>query len=455
LPLVTAAAFLLAQYRPDGGGADAFLTEARRVALPIGAFAFCWSALTGLPGVFHLNSDWYVRLEVLHAFSRPDWRSYYDGNRHFLLRFPGAYYALVAPFSEHVSMGVSRMLLWGFTAFVATLALGALFNSGLRMLVLFLFAMFAANGLDVVGVLALQSTAPLAGAHIEWWSGQQYSGLTTDMIWVPNHLLPALLFVATLPLRRPSVSLHGLGRVALAAAGTILWSPLVFAGTVPIVLMLALQRSSDIHWSEAIRRRLFAFWLPLALVSFAAILYVTYLTGATHRGWSLSFCTDEARLCRTKMAWFYALEAFPLALPCLALPHRRIGLACATTLLVLPLLYFGPSNDLEMRGSLPAIIVSTVSLCLFVERHAARAVAVSALVLLLGEGYGALSEVTRGIADFDQPTWHSAGFGETFRVHFPWNLVNGYPPHYMMPFAEACGGVLGGALRGCNGTDRN
>ena len=449
VPLVLAVGWVLAQVLPDRAGARPFRAQALRTLLPAGIFASCWSALTGLLGVFHLNRDWYWRLEVLQQFSQADWASYHDGPRHFLLRFPGAYYALVAPFCAHLSMGAARALLWACTALVASCALGALFQAGLRWMALFLVAIFATNGMDVLGELAVNSAFPAPGAHIEWWSGQQYSGLTTGMIWVPNHLLPALLFVSTLPLLGGSVTHERLTIVALAAAGTVLWSPLVFAGAVPIVVGLGLSARGELRASRIPARRLASLGAPLAVLLIAAILYVTYLTGKTPRGWALSFCREGRPLCISKMVAFYALEAVPLAVPCLLLPQRGIGLSCVFTLLVLPQLFFGPANDLEMRASFPAIVVSAFAVCLFVEGHARHWSAVAALLVVVLEGYGAYSEVTRALEGFDQPPWQPAGLGDAFRAHFPKD-VDGYAPHYMIPFADACRGALGGVLRGCD-----
>jgi hypothetical protein len=200
-------------------------------------------------------------------------------------------------------------------------------------------------------------------------------------------------------------------------------------------------------------RKIPLFWLPLGAVSVAAVLYVTYRTGSTRHGWALSQCAEAGRVCGTKMAWFYALEAIPLAVPCLLLRNRRIGAACAVALLVLPQLYFGPSNDLEMRGSLPAILVSTFGLCSFIERRAQRYWAAPAVLLLLVQSYGALSEVARAVVDFEQRPWRASGLGATCREHFPGSLVDGYSPHYMIPFDDARSGALGGVLRGCRGGD--
>ncbi|HYP83639.1 hypothetical protein [Variovorax sp.] len=431
---------------------------ARSAAAAIVLFSLAWAAFTGLPFVMTINTDWFVRLEALDQFREPAWQLLDADGRSFLFRFPGAYYAVAAVFGGVSGIGTLRTVLFITTALTCAIALHSLYRKTAgRMLAAFLFVLLCINGLDLVGagLLALRKgvALPPFGFHVEWWSTFQYSGLTTAMIWVPNHLLPALLFCAVLPLTRQGGGESPMGRLhvlVLAAAGTMLWSPLVFLGTIPLI---AAQAWSALEGST-LRRRLgevkWGFAAAILAIMLVISWYLTLESGPIRKGFYYQSCGAQWLRCSGWLAFFYVAEAIPLAWLCSRLPNRPVGLAAAFTLLVLPLLVYGPSNDLTMRASLPAIVIAGMSLHHMLESRATGRAAKAALVLLVVvAGYSAYSEMWRGLTGWRQEPWHPKGFMASFKEYFPEAIVDGYPPHYLIPAAQACRGYRKQVLRGC------
>jgi len=440
-------------------GATRSATAAPLPARTIGvivAFSMCWAAFTGLPHIFALSDDWMTRLETLHLFVSPSWQRLHEDGTDYVLRFPGAYYAVAAMFGGMADTGALRFVEYATTALTCALALAALHaRTARRALAAFLFIVVCINGLDLPGSLAaaLLKGAPMKpfGTHVEWWSGLQYSGLTTAMVWVPNHLLPALLFCALVPMTRAHShpSMQRAHILMLAAAGTMLWSPLVFLGAAPLVAVEFLAALRAGAWRLDWRTLRPAYILAVVLVMGLVSWYLTLDAGSIRKGWYFQSCDAGTLACGAKLALFYLLEALPLAWLCSRLPNRRIGRAAAATLLVLPLLVYGPSNDLTMRASLPAIVIAAVSLHHLLGSRIGRRAKALLCAFIVVAGYSAASEFWRGITGFDQPAWHPVGFVRSFKETFPQTIVGGYPPHYLAPAATACAGAGRWMLRGC------
>jgi len=177
--------------------------------------------------------------------------------------------------------------------------------------------------------------------------------------------------------------------------------------------------------------------------------YITLDTAAIRNGTFLQSCSLGFLQCSGRLAIFYVLEVLPLAALCLLLPNRPLGVAAALTLLVLPFFVYGPSNDLVMRGSFPAIIIAALGLVSWLDAQKKQSRRLLAYGLLAVAGFAAASELWRGIRGFDQPAWQPMGVLESFEKYFPYNNNDGYPPHYLIPKDKACTGYRSAILKGC------
>ena len=77
--------------------------------------------------------------------------------------------------------------------------------------------------------------------HIEWWSNAfQYSSMTTQLFWVPNHCLPA--WIATALLYRHWQREEFFPAAFLSAALLPAWTPFAALGFAPFLALLMVDR---------------------------------------------------------------------------------------------------------------------------------------------------------------------------------------------------------------------
>ncbi len=191
-------------------------------------------------------------------------------------------------------------------------------------------------------------------SHIEWdrhWrTPTQLSSHMTGLMWVPQHFIPAGLYTLLLLhlCRRPRfLAVSG---VVLAAAP--FWSAFVAVGLLPLVAVLL--------WENGPRP--FLRWPNLCLAGPLAALVALYLMSGSldfPSGWMWE--RHNAVLLALWIPVVYLTEFGALALLLWVLrPELRrepFFVAGVATLLLLPWMFFGPGNDLLMRGGMPALLL--------------------------------------------------------------------------------------------------
>ena len=335
-------------------------------------------------GTFHLvyaNADWHLRDAVLHDLVAGVWPVGYgelDG-RESLLRAPLGYYLPAALVGKAAGLVAAHaaMALWT-AAGVVLFLLQVLPARGLRLLVggavIVLF-----SGLDVIGTL---QQAPQALAHwditrhLEWWAGSyQYSSMTTQLFWVPNHALGGWLTVGLLMRSDPESSPAGADRahetrnpdldalLPMIVAALALWSPLTALGAVPFVL----HRLAGSMWRErSLRLAHPRVWGPALAVGTVIAAYLTLDAARIPRGWTIGRSGAGVGAVISDLlrhAEFFLLEAGLIGAAILAIrPSRKVVVALAI-LLLLPLVSFGAANDFVMRVSIPSLALLAVAAC--------------------------------------------------------------------------------------------
>lgn len=324
--------------------------------LAITATAFVWCAFGGAGHFGAATIDWYVRDAVLGDLVLGDWPVSYaekDGV-HYILRSAIGYFLPAAAVAKGVGIEVADIALYLWTALGTALFLLCLplpRQNGLRLLLLLaLVVMF--SGMDLLGVLGYQVEWPEFPVRLEWWTQFSYSSLSAQLFWAPNHVLPMWIGSALFyrHWHNPEFLRFALVLVALLP----IWTPFALLGLAPFFLLATLQLTvSD-------RKKSFPI-IPLISAILIITLVGRFLTlniGDIPTTSSFHKTQSNEEFLLTYLS-FVLLEFGALAmalLPRLRHSHGILGMSVAV-LSLLPLLVFGPSNDLLLRASVPALIM--------------------------------------------------------------------------------------------------
>jgi hypothetical protein len=402
--------------------------------------ACAWTACGGTGHLVFANADWHVRDAVLHDLVATPWPVGYpapDGAMR-LLRAPLGFYLPAALVGKWGGLMTAHAAMAAWTATGATLFLLQMLSRlpsrlGSALTAAAVIVLF--SGLDVIGMLL---HAPGAAAHwditwhLEWWAERyQYSSMTTQLFWVPNHALCGWV-AAGLLMRSPRGAIEPV--LPILIVGAALWSPLTALGLVPFALLRAcesMRRSLELAHPRV--------WLPAAIVGLAVAAYLTLDSSRIPRSWTLgsggNVLSDLSR-----QAEFFVLEAGLVGGVILAL-RRSCAVALALVILaLLPLASFGEANDFVMRASIPSLAVLAMAAA---GRLAAPAVSAAghAKKVLLGVllALGAVTPFQEFARAAVLPRW---------RINAHATLIDAacgrYPPHYV---ARAGGQLIVRLLR--------
>jgi hypothetical protein len=392
IPLVACLAYALkplAAPVPAGAGRLPITRMQLAVAIAVGC---AWSVCGGTAHWVFANSDWHLRDAVLHDLVLGQWPVGYgtlDG-RETLLRAPIGYYLPAALLGKWGGLRAAHFALAAWTAMGATLFLlqvlsltPARIGAALTAAAVVVFF----SGLDIIGSL-LNVPHFIAHwdvtRHLEWWAGSyQYSSMTTQVFWVPNHALSAWLTVGLL-CRWPVC--EGSRAAACEPRGTALdsllpmlvvavalSSPLAALGIVPFVLARALAGMAQERSARLLDPRV---WVPALLVGIVVGAYLTLDSGRIPRGWALgSSGSGAADIARDlfRHVEFFVFEAGLLGLAILAIRRSGQVVLALVVLALLPLARFGAANDFVMRASIPSLAVLAIGACLALLGDAASA----------------------------------------------------------------------------------
>lgn len=326
--------------------------------------ALGWSAMSGAGHLVYANSfDWVVRDAVFHDLAtRPTPVGYAapqaDLSSGVLLRAPVAYYVVPAALVKITAPAMEGILLLAWTTFGVFLFLMQVLCAS-RDILNIIFISICVIFFSGLGILPqLYTYITLKYATVWWAQYYQYSPSMTLLFWVPNHALPGWLSIGIL--YRAQRDRIFVGISAWLATLVLLWSPLVAIGLLPFCLNFAIQR-----WRNHDVRSLFTPVNVLAapLLAAAASLYLLHGTGQITN--TMRVPPDFWTGARTYFAFVvieFGITAYAL------LRFHREGVdgtffwTAVATLLTLPLFRFGPSNDLVMRSSIPALAVLMFSM---------------------------------------------------------------------------------------------
>ena len=351
-------------------------------AVGVAAVAACWVMLTSAGGVFDFNlQDWTKHQTILLDLVRYPWPTFLQDP--FLAYGPEEVYSPPLPLLRYYLgyfmapglvghwLGPAALNwavpLWTWLGVALVLRMFTRERRGWGAAIAVLVFVFF-SGMDILrGVLTGEWR--LIDVQVEWdglpgidvgvghieWDGlwgvfTQYSSNMTALMWVPQHFIPAGLYVLLMLQLRGHRRFLAVSGVLLAAAP--FWSTFVAVGLLPLIAVLL--------WENGVRP--FLRWPNLMLAVPLAALIALYLTsGQTDwpRGWIWE--RHEWSLLARWAPMFYLSEFLLLtALLWVLRPDLRrepFFIACAATLILLPMYYFDIANDLTSRASLPSLIL--------------------------------------------------------------------------------------------------
>jgi hypothetical protein len=368
--------------------------SALQMSLAIGV-GIGWTILGGGAHILFANADWSIRDAVLHDLVTSGWPVGYGilNGKESLLRAPLAFYLPAALVGKMAGLQIAHLAMALWTATGATLFLLqalSLVPSRMSTAIIVIVVVVLFSGFDIVGCLLNYGgrfrenwKLPM---HLEWWAvDYQYSSMTTQLFWVPNHALGGWLAIGLLARDQRDTPLNAMLPIIFVAV--TLWSPLTALGLMPFILWKlagSVGRDRSLYFLQPRQ------WAPAVAVGLAIAAYLLVDSSGIARGTALGAhggADDFGTLSRQMQ--FFMLEAGCIGFAVLAI-RRSSEVALALVILaLLPLFSFGPGNDLVMRASIPSLTVLAIGvfLALCSERPAAhRSVTKPILVCMLAVG---------------------------------------------------------------------
>jgi len=442
---VVLSAYALRPMFSGRGGARLPPLTLQQVAIAVG-IGCAWTVLGGTDHLFYANFDWHVRDAVFHDLVVSHWPVGYGmhNGHETLLRAPLGFYlpAAVVGKATSLSVGYVALMLWTASgAVLFLLQILSLAEARVRAAFLSVVVVVLFSGADIVGELLndgprFRSDWDIA-MHLEWWAGTyQYSSVTTQLFWVPNHAFAGWLIIGLLYRCGLTSDLEVILPVLLVTAA--LWSPLTALGLVPFVAWRAAEHLFKERSMKLLHPKN---WLPALIVGLAVAAYLTLSAGGVPKGSVLAaWSSGDAVMSLLRQVQFFILEAGLIGLAIFLIRPSIELIIALTVLALLPAVYLGPNNDLAMRGSIPALIVLAISAfrALLDKSQQPRMwqkKAFLAVMLLVG-AMTPIAELSRAIIF---PVWP---------INFQATLIGadcgGYAPHYV---AELGGQIITHVLR--------
>lgn len=394
-------------------------------ALIVCAVGMAWAAFGGGSHFVYANHDWIVRDAVLADLTHTDWPPSYEyrDGAHYLLRSAIGFFLPVAALGKVLGTEFLETLVFAWTAigtclFLLLLPLPA--RPGTRLFVALAILIFF-SGMDVLGTLITTGEWPIFPLRIEWWTSFSYSSLTGQLMWAPNHTLP--LWISTALFYRHWKHDNFVPFLCLLVPVLPLLTPFALVGLAPFFLLMLVARLRS--------------GLGIGQIPVPALLVGIVIGGLILRILTLDIdaismsapivtaANDSSRFL-TSYVVFTLMEFAILGLVLLpALGHSRGLLVVALVVLAtLPFGFFGPSNDMLLRVSVPSLTIMAI-LSMRVLTDFAPPMPIRhwllAAILLIG-AHTAFNELWRSV------TWNrwQADYTRTFVE----TQKGGTPPHH-------------------------
>jgi hypothetical protein len=357
LPVAVVLALLILAALYQGGVLRITLRPAHsRAALAfLIAVGLAWTAFGGAGHLSHANADWFIRDAVYADLFKNAWPISYgtEGGSPLILRSAIGFFLPGALLTQWLGPAWANIVLYFWTAagvilFLALLPLPQ--RLGWRMLLCTLVIVFF-SGMDFLGICIATGDLPIFPLRLEWWTYFSYTSISGQIFWAPNHNLP--LWLGTTLYIRHATSPE-FGRLAITYIPlTLIWTPFAAVGLAPFLALYAVRWwRTHSPWPHKLQL-VYAITLCTLLSIFLTlnISQIEAKTGIEHAQGAEAFWR--------RYPLFVTVEFLTLAFLIWTRPCRvgsSFVLALAI-LLVLPFTFFGPSNDLLLRASVPPLLI--------------------------------------------------------------------------------------------------
>jgi hypothetical protein len=367
LPLLICLGYALKPLVPRSRESTRLPVTSLQIVIAVSA-GCAWTLLGGADHVFFANADWHVRDAVLHDLVLCRWPVGYglfDGQES-LLRAPLAFYLPAALLGKVAGLAAAHTALGVWTAVGAALFLLQVLSltpSRVTVAVAVTALIVLFSGMDIVG--SLLNDGPRFRSdwnittHLEWWAGTyQYSSMTTQLFWVPNHALGGWLVVGLLARHADNPAFDPMLPICVVALA--LWSPLTAIGIVPFVFWKTVVDAGRGRLMSLLRPRV---WVPALAVGVTLAGYLLLDPGRIPKGTTVGAHAGDDVFDLLQQVQFFLFEAGFVGAAILALRRSGDVVVALVFLAILPFASFGPSNDLVMRASIPSLAVLAIAAC--------------------------------------------------------------------------------------------
>lgn len=343
--------------------------ENRAIALIL-ATGLAWAALGGGSHYVYANPDWLVRDSVLGDLTFSHWPPSYRFHEgvHSVLRSAIGFFLPVAAGAKLLGTWLLPHLMFVWTAIGATIFLLLLPLNTTRpgRLVAGLAIIVCFSGMDLLGILLVHGHYPVFPLRLEWWSefafraSFSYSSLTGQLIWAPNHALA--MWIGTALFYRHWRNPDFAGLLCLLLPLLPLSTPFALPGLAPFAAYAVIAHRLDTGRFPSV---------PLAAIIPAVLVLALLLRLQTLDVESIVVTSISANVPRPALdplaflrnyLVFVLMEFALLALVLFGLLRhsRGIFVLAIAVLFALPLVTLGPSNDLLLRVSTPALVLLAI-----------------------------------------------------------------------------------------------
>ena len=252
--------------------------------------------------------------------------------------------------------GNSALICWTLGGVILTLTWLFSFISPRKQLIYgLLFPLF--SGLDGLGKLIMRDR--VVNNEWEWWGRNwQYSGNTTLLFYVPQHVLVGwilmgmIMFVIVKNKRMPLL--------ILLLSTSLLWSPFVFLGIVPFYLILLFRKRIVISSGEIGVSLLII--LISSLFLFSNMTFYAKETSANGWLWDTEKIVGSWTLIRLILFYLFEFIIFSFFILRYLFKNRKgiefvVFLTTLVLLILFPWYKIGLMNDFAMRSSIPALYI--------------------------------------------------------------------------------------------------
>lgn len=425
LPVALLLTFLILAALHQGGAFRVSLSPAHSRT----AFAFLiivglvWTTFGGAGHISHANTDWFIRDTVYADLFSSAWPISYgtQGDSPLILRSAIGYFLPGALVTLWLGPGWADLALYLWTATGVILFLTMLplpEQLGWRLLLCSLIVVLF-SGMDFLGIYIATGELPVFPLRLEWWTYFSYTSIGGQLFWAPNHNLP--LWLGTVLYIRHATSPEFARLASTYVPLTLIWTPFAAVGLAPFLVLYTFR------WWQT--RSPWPYKLQLTYAIVICTLFSVFLTlniaqietktGIVHAAGAASFWQAYPL--------FVTVEFLALGL-LLWGRIRHVGatfVLALAVLLILPFTFFGPSNDLLLRASVPPLVILLAHVLSLFNRPAAPGKTFPLVVAaaLLAGAATPFNEMWRAA------TWtvRPANYGMTLTEATP-----GYiPPHYI------------------------